>query len=65
MRTHWRTPWFPGQLQLQNLEITADPRTEPIAYMAKAALILATCDAKTLTGRVAYSQPLLKEHGQL
>ena len=33
--------------------------------MAKAALILATCDPKTLTGRVAYSQPLLKEHGQL
>jgi hypothetical protein len=33
--------------------------------MARAALILATCAASELTGRICYSQPLLKKHGQL
>ena len=55
----------PGVLFHKLIKDETDPRAEPIAYMAKATLILATCDAKTLTGRVAYSQPLLKEHGQL
>jgi len=55
----------PGVLFHKLIKDDTDPRAEPIDYMAKAALILATCDAKTLTGRVAYSQPLLKEHGQL
>ncbi len=55
----------PGVLFHKLIKDETDPRAEPIAYMAKATLILATCDPKTLTGRVAYSQPLLKEHGQL
>ena len=55
----------PGVLFHKLIKDDTDPRAEPIDYMAKAALILATCDAKTLTGRVTYSQPLLKEHGQL
>ena len=55
----------PGVLFHKLIKDDTDPRAEPINYMAKAALILATCDPKTLTGRVAYSQPLLKEHGQL
>ena len=42
-----------------------DPRLEPVEYMARAALILATCAASELTGRICYSQPLLKKHGQL
>ncbi len=55
----------PGVLFHRLIKDDTDPRAEPIDYMAKAALILATCDPKTLTGRVKYSQPLLKEHGQL
>ena len=55
----------PGVLFHKLIKDETDPRAEPIDYMAKATLILATCDPKTLTGRVAYSQPLLKEHGQL
>lgn len=55
----------PGVLFHKLIKDDTDPRAEPIEYMAKAALILATCDPKTLTGRVTYSQPLLKEHGQL
>lgn len=34
---------------------------EDISWMAEAALALCTCDPKRLTGRVAYSQPLLAE----
>ena len=55
----------PGVLFHKLIKDDTDPRAEPIGYMAKAALILACCDPKTLTGRVTYSQPLLKEHGQL
>jgi hypothetical protein len=33
--------------------------------MAQAALILATADPQVLTGRIAYSQDLLKENGML
>ncbi len=34
---------------------------EDISWMAEAALALCSCDPATLTGRVAYSQPLLAE----
>jgi citronellol/citronellal dehydrogenase len=34
---------------------------EDISWMAEAALALCSCDPKRLTGRVAYSQPLLAE----
>ena len=55
----------PGVLFHKLIASEDDPRAEPVELMAKAALILATCDPKKLTGRIAYSQPLLKEHGQL
>jgi NAD(P)-dependent dehydrogenase (short-subunit alcohol dehydrogenase family) len=37
---------------------------EDISYMAEAALALCSGDPKTLTGRIAYSQPLLAELGR-
>jgi NAD(P)-dependent dehydrogenase (short-subunit alcohol dehydrogenase family) len=55
----------PGVLFHKLIESDDDPRAEPVEYMARAALILATCEPKELTGTIAYSQPLLKKHGQL
>lgn len=55
----------PGTLHHKLVESMDDPRGEPPEYMAKAALVLATCDPKVLTGRIAYSQDLLKENGML
>ena len=55
----------PGVLFHKLIENEDDPRAEPVSYMAKAALILATCAAKDQTGGILYSQPLLKKHGQL
>jgi NAD(P)-dependent dehydrogenase (short-subunit alcohol dehydrogenase family) len=40
-----------------------DPRGEPPGLMAKAALLLATEPLDVVTGRVAYSQQILKEFG--
>jgi len=40
-----------------------DPRSEPPAVMAEAALMLCHRDPQSLTGRVAYSQELLAELG--
>jgi NAD(P)-dependent dehydrogenase (short-subunit alcohol dehydrogenase family) len=40
-----------------------DPRGEPMDYMAKSALILASEPVDKITGRVTYSQELLKEYG--
>ena len=40
-----------------------DPRGEPVAYMAKAALLLAAEPLDKVTGRVTYSQQILKEFG--
>jgi citronellol/citronellal dehydrogenase len=40
-----------------------DPRTEPPAYMARAALLLASEPADKVNGRVTYSQQLLAEYG--
>ena len=37
---------------------------EPVEAMAEAALILCSCDAATMTGRVAYSLKLLEELGR-
>jgi citronellol/citronellal dehydrogenase len=42
-----------------------DPRAEPPAYMARAALLLASEPADTVNGRVTYSQQLLGEYGLL
>jgi NAD(P)-dependent dehydrogenase (short-subunit alcohol dehydrogenase family) len=55
----------PGVLFHRLIESADDPRAEPVEYMARAALILATCSAEEQTAGVLYSQPLLKKHGQL
>jgi citronellol/citronellal dehydrogenase len=55
----------PGTLHHKLVESMDDPRGEPPDYMAKAALVLATADPQQLTGRIAYSQDLLKEAGML
>ncbi len=55
----------PGVLFHHLLESEDDPRAEPVEYMARAALFLATCDPKRHTGLIAYSQPLLREQGLL
>jgi citronellol/citronellal dehydrogenase len=55
----------PGVLFHHLLESEDDPRAEPVDYMARAALILATCDPKETTGRICYSQSLLKKAGQI
>jgi citronellol/citronellal dehydrogenase len=51
----------PGTLHHHLVESMDDPRGEPPELMAKAALALATCDPQKLTGRITYSQDLLKE----
>ena len=38
---------------------------EPIELMAEAALLLCTCNPKRVTGRVAYTRPLLEEYGRM
>jgi len=40
-----------------------DPRGEPPELLAKAVLLLATEPLETITGRVTYSQEILKEFG--
>jgi NAD(P)-dependent dehydrogenase (short-subunit alcohol dehydrogenase family) len=42
-----------------------DKRGEPVDYMARAALILASEPPNIINGRVTYSQQLLHEYGQL
>ncbi len=55
----------PGTVHHQLVTGMDDPRGEPQDYMAKAALILASEPADKVSGRVTYSQPLLKEFGLL
>ncbi len=55
----------PGTLHHKLVDSMDDPRGEPPEYMARAALVLATADPQKLTGRIAYSQDLLKEFGML
>jgi citronellol/citronellal dehydrogenase len=42
-----------------------DPRGEPPEYMARAAVLLASEPPERVSGRVVYSQQLLKEYGLL
>ncbi len=42
-----------------------DPAGEPASIMARAALLLATEPVEKVSGRVTYSQQILKEYGQL
>lgn len=55
----------PGTVWHKLVEGPDDPRGEPIEYMARAALVLATASPQELTGRIAYSQDLLRERGLL
>lgn len=52
----------PGTI-FHHLTSADDPRAEPPAVMAEAALLLCHREPQTLTGRIAYSQELLKEFG--
>ncbi|HEY7295794.1 MAG TPA: SDR family NAD(P)-dependent oxidoreductase [Dehalococcoidia bacterium] len=53
----------PGTVFHHLVEGMNDPRGEPPELMAKAALLLATEPKEKVSGRVTYSQPILKEFG--
>ena len=53
----------PGSLYFKMASSPDDPRAEPPEMMAKAALLLATEPRDKVTGRVTYSQAILKEFG--
>jgi len=53
----------PGTVYHHLVKDMDDPRGEPPALMAKAALLLATEPLDKVTGRVTYSQQILKEFG--
>jgi citronellol/citronellal dehydrogenase len=55
----------PGTVHHHLVQSLDDPAGEPPEYMAKAALILATEPQEKVSGRVTYSQVLLKEYGQI
>src|SRR3989454_10909779 len=55
----------PGTVHHRLVRGLDDPAGESPEYMAKAALILASEPLDKVTGRVTYSQPLLKEYGQI
>jgi citronellol/citronellal dehydrogenase len=55
----------PGVLFHRLIASAEDPRAEPVEYMARAVLFLASCDPKVDTGMVTYSQELLKARGLL
>jgi citronellol/citronellal dehydrogenase len=55
----------PGTLHHGIVSGMDDPRAEPPAYMARAALILASEPPDCINGRVTYSQQILAEHGLL
>jgi citronellol/citronellal dehydrogenase len=53
----------PGTVYHRLVRSMDDPRGEPPIVMAKAALLLATEPLDRVTGRVTYSQQILKEFG--
>ena len=53
----------PGTVYHRLVKSMDDPRGEPPLLMAQAALVLATEPLDKITGRVTYSQPLLREFG--
>jgi NAD(P)-dependent dehydrogenase (short-subunit alcohol dehydrogenase family) len=53
----------PGTVYHRLVKDMDDPRGEPPVLMAKAALLLATEPLDKVTGRVTYSQQILKEFG--
>ena len=52
-----------GTLHHKLVKSMDDPAGEPPELMAKAALLLATEASESITGRVTYSQEILKEYG--
>ena len=55
----------PGTVYHRLVKSLDDPRGEPPVLMAQAALLLATEPLDRVTGRVTYSQQILKEFGRL
>jgi citronellol/citronellal dehydrogenase len=55
----------PGVLHHKLVRSAEDPNVEPEHLMADAALLLATQPLEKISGRVTYSQQILKEFGQL
>jgi citronellol/citronellal dehydrogenase len=53
----------PGTIHFKLVDGKDDPRGEPVSYMARAALLLASEPAAKVNGRVTYSQQILKEYG--
>jgi NAD(P)-dependent dehydrogenase (short-subunit alcohol dehydrogenase family) len=53
----------PGAVHHHLAEDENDPRAEPVAFMARAALLLATEPCEKISGRVTYSQEILREYG--
>jgi citronellol/citronellal dehydrogenase len=53
----------PGTVHHKLVRSMDDPRGEPPILMARATLLLATEPCERITGRVTYSQEILKEHG--
>jgi citronellol/citronellal dehydrogenase len=53
----------PGTVHHKLVRSMDDPRGEPPILMARAALLLATEPCERITGRVTYSQEILKEYG--
>lgn len=53
----------PGTIHFKLVDGNDDPRGEPVSYMARAALLLASEPAAKVNGRVTYSQQILKEYG--
>jgi len=53
----------PGTVYHRLVKSLDDPRGEPPLLMARAALLLATQPLEKISGRVTYSQQILKEFG--
>ncbi len=53
----------PGTVYHKLMASMDDPRGEPMSYMARAALLLASEPPRTVNGRVTYSQQILGEYG--
>ena len=53
----------PGTVYHKLMASMDDPKGEPVSYMARAALLLASESASKVNGRVTYSQQILAEHG--
>jgi hypothetical protein len=53
----------PGTVHHKLVSGLDDPRGEPASIMAQAALLLATEPLDKVSGRVTYSQQILKEFG--